>query len=298
VELGHRSPQLAYGLEDDCRKSRQAHSGVDGATVEKIATGIGIDKFLHELREELRAGEYRPSPARRKWIPKPGKPGKFRPLGIPTVKDRVVQCAVKQVLEPIFEARFWPVSYGFRPGRGSQACLEHIRVTIQSRGKPAADGYRHRSPYQWVIEGDIEACFDNIGHHPLMERVRHGVADLKVNRLIVQFLKAGVLEHVTYSPTDTGTPQGGVLSPLLANIALSVIEERYRDWVRRPESPELKSDGIRLAAIKRDKDRKAGRTVFYPVRYADDFLIFVSGRKLTLLPKSRRWQPICTKRWV
>ncbi len=84
--------------------------GIDGATVEKIATGIGVDRLLHELREELRAGEYRPSPARRKWIPKPGKPGKFRPLGIPTVKDRVVQCAVKQVLEPIFEARFWPVS--------------------------------------------------------------------------------------------------------------------------------------------------------------------------------------------
>ena len=116
-----------------------------------------------------------------------------------------------------------------------------------------------------------------------MERVRHGVADLKVNRLIVQFLKAGVLEHVTYSPTDTGTPQGGVLSPLLANIALSVIEERYRDWVCRPESPELKSDGIRLAAIRRDKDRKAGRTVFYPVRYADDFLIFMSGTEADAL---------------
>ena len=261
--------------------------GVDGATVEKIANGIGVDKFLQGLREELRSGDYRPSPARRKWIAKPGKPGKFRPLGIPTVKDRVVQCAVKQVLEPIFEARFWPVSYGFRPGRGSQACLEHIRVTIQSRGKPAADGYRHNAPYQWVIEGDIEACFDNIGHHPLMERVRHGVADLKVNRLIVQFLKAGVLEDVTYSPTDTGTPQGGVLSPLLANIALSVIEERYRDWVRRPESPELKSDGIKLAAIRREKDRRAGRTVFYPVRYADDFLIFVSGTEADALAEKQ-----------
>ena len=118
--------------------------GVDGATVEKIATGKGVGLFLHELREELRSGDYRPSPARRKWIPKPGKPGKFRPLGIPTVKDRVVQCAVKQVLEPIFEARFWPVSYGFRPGRGSQACLEHIRVTIQSRGSVAKIGGSQR----------------------------------------------------------------------------------------------------------------------------------------------------------
>jgi RNA-directed DNA polymerase len=162
--------------------------GVDGETVASIASDLGSASFLWGLREELRAGTYRPSPARRKWIAKPGKPGKFRPLGIPTVKDRVVQCAVKQILEPIFEARFWPVSYGFRPGRGSQACLEHIRLTIQSRGKPAADGRRHKAPYQWVIEGDIEACFDNIGHHPLMERVRLGVADIKVTRLIVQFL--------------------------------------------------------------------------------------------------------------
>jgi len=261
--------------------------GVDGETVASIASGIGTMEFLRKLREELRSGDYRPSPARRKWIAKPGKPGKFRPLGIPTVKDRVVQCAVKQVLEPIFEARFWPVSYGFRPGRGSQACLEHIRVTIRSRGKPAADGRRHNAPYQWVIEGDIEGCFDNIGHHPLMKRVRHGVADRKVNRLLVRFLKAGVLEDVSYSPTDTGTPQGGVLSPLLANIALGVIEERYQDWVKRPESPELKSDGIKLAAIRRDKDRRAGRPVFYPVRYADDFLIFVSGTEADALAEKQ-----------
>jgi retron-type reverse transcriptase len=129
-------------------------------------------------------------------------------------------------------------------------------VTIQSRGKPAADGYRQSAPYQWVIEGDIEACFDNIGHHPLMERVRHGVADHKVNRLIAQFLKAGVLEHVRTAPRTPARRKVACSRRMLANIALGVIEERYRDWVRRPESPELKSDGIRLAAIKRDKDRE------------------------------------------
>ena len=102
--------------------------GVDGATVEKIATGIGVDKFLQGLREELRSGDYRPSPARRKWIAKPGKPGKFRPLGIPTVKDRVVQCAVKQVLEPIFEADFQPVSYGFRPRRRAHDAIAEIQL--------------------------------------------------------------------------------------------------------------------------------------------------------------------------
>ena len=108
-------------------------SGVDGETVESIVSRLGVDAFLDGLRNELRQRSYCPSPARRVWIPKRGKPGKFRPLGIPTVADRVVQCAVKQVLEPIFEARFWHVSYGFRPGRGCHGALEHIRQTIMPR---------------------------------------------------------------------------------------------------------------------------------------------------------------------
>ena len=251
--------------------------GIDGLTVAKIAAGDGgVPLFLDELREGLRNGSYRPSPARRKWIPKPGRPGKFRPLGIPTVADRVVQCAVKNILEPIFEARFWQVSYGFRPGRGCQGALEHIRQTIRPF-KIAADGKHRDPPYQWVIEGDIEGCFDNIGHHHLMDRVRKSCADRKVNRLIVRFLKAGVLEDFVYNPTATGTPQGGVLSPLLANIALSVIEERYWRWVRLPHDPKLRTDGARRAAVRRIKERRAGRLVLYPVRYADDFVILVSG---------------------
>ncbi len=103
--------------------------GVDGETVRSIVTGRGIQIFLWEVREALRSGSYRPSPARRKWIPKRGKPGKLRPLGIPTVTDRVVQCAVKNILEPIFEARFWHVSYGFRPGRGCHGALALVAVT-------------------------------------------------------------------------------------------------------------------------------------------------------------------------
>ena len=251
--------------------------GVDGLTVAKIADGDGgVPLFLDELREALRNGSYRPSPARRKWIPKPGKPGKFRPLGIPTVADRVVQCAVKNILEPIFEARFWQVSYGFRPGRGCHGALEHIRLTIRTR-KSRTDGQLRDPPYQWVIEGDIEGCFDNLSHHHLMDRVRKSCADRKINRLIVRFLKAGVLEDIRYNPTTTGTPQGGVLSPLLANIALSAIEERYWWWVRHPHDPNIRTDGARMAATRRYRDREAGRPVFYPVRYADDFLIFVAG---------------------
>ena len=251
--------------------------GVDGLTVASIAASNGgVPLFLDEVREALRNGSYRPSPVRRKWIPKPGKPGKFRPLGIPTVADRVVQCAVKNILEPIFEARFWQVSYGFRPGRGCHAALEHIRMTIRPR-RSRTSGQMRDPPYQWVIEGDIEGCFDNLGHHHLMERVRKSVADRKVNRLIVRFLKPGVLEDFIYSPTATGTPQGGVLSPLLANIALSAIEERYWKWTRHPHDPKYRSDGARRAIRQRYKDREAGRPVFYPVRYADDFLILVSG---------------------
>ena len=254
--------------------------GVDGETVESIASLPGVSAFLDGLRDELRSGSYRPSPARRVWIPKRRKPGKFRPLGIPTVADRVVQCAVKQILEPIFEARFWHVSYGFRPGRGCHGALEHIRQTIMPRNKVEADGKRHAAPYQWVIEGDIEGCFDNIDHHLLLNRVRRAVADRKVNRLIVGFLKAGVLEDFIYNPTASGTPQGGVISPLLANIALGVIEERYGRWVNRIDDlPRRCDDGASVASKARWGDKKAGRPVFYPVRYADDFVVLVAGSR-------------------
>ena len=213
--------------------------GIDGQTVGRIRQAEGETLFLDQLRRALRSGSYRPSPCRRKLIPKPGKPGLFRPLGIPTIKDRVVQCAVKQILEPIFEAQFWHVSYGFRPGRGCHGALEHIRMTIRPRAT-AMDGKRYTMPYQWVIEGDIKGCFDHIDHHALMQRIRHRVADRRVNRLVVQFLKAGVLMEEQFIQTPTGTPQGGVLSPLLANIALSAIEERYERWVHhRSMSPAL-----------------------------------------------------------
>jgi RNA-directed DNA polymerase len=115
-------------------------------------------------------------------------------------------------LEPIFEAQFWHVSYGFRPGRGCHGALEHIRMSIRPRAK-AGDGRRRRTPYQWIIEGDIKGCFDQIDHHRLMQCVRARIGDLKVTKLIRQFLKAGVLEEGFLLPTSSGTPQGGVISP-------------------------------------------------------------------------------------
>jgi RNA-directed DNA polymerase len=134
-------------------------AGVDGITVDRIRQRTGERTFLEGIRRELRSGTYHPSPSKRKLIPKPGKPGQFRPLGIPTVKDRVIQGAVKAVLEPIFEAQFWPVSYGFRPGRSTHGALEHIRQSLQPR-KRDQDSRRHRMPYNWIIEGDIKGCLD------------------------------------------------------------------------------------------------------------------------------------------
>src|ERR1700678_1117817 len=255
-------------------------AGIDGMTVERIQEGQGSEAFLIEVRAYLRSGRYRPSPCRRKLIPKPRQPGKFRPLGIPTITDRVVQGAVKNLLEPIFEAQFWHVSYGFRPGRGCHGALEHIRLAMRPMAK-ADDGRRQRAPYQWVIEGDIRGCFDHIDHHLLMERIRARVGDLKVTRLVLQFLKAGVLEEGFLLPTAKGTPQGGVISPLLANIALSAIEERYERWVhhRRKIRAHRTSDGVKAALEARMSDRRRGLPVFFPIRYADDLVILVSGSR-------------------
>lgn len=255
--------------------------GIDGVTVARIRTGQGgVTLFMQELRSELRKEEFQPSPSRRKLIPKRGKPGKFRTLGIPTVKDRVVQSAIKQILEPIFEAQFRHVSYGFRPGRSCHGALEYIRSATTPRAKDA-HGKRRRQPYPWVIEGDIRACFDEIGHHALLTRLRQRVADRKVTRLVGQFLKAGVMTEEQFTRTSAGTPQGGILSPLLANIALSAIEERYERWVHRKPKREngAHTDPRESARRARELDRRHGRLVCLPIRYADDFVVLVSGSR-------------------
>ncbi len=253
-------------------------AGVDGMTVRRIQTGIGEQRYLERLRAELRSGAYRPSPSKRILIPKSGKPGHFRALGVPTVKDRVVQAAVKIILEPIFEAQFWRVSYGFRPGRNAHGALEHIRRSVLPHRRDR-DGRRRRLPYAWVIEGDIKGCFDNINHHLLLNRLRARVADRKTAGLVKQFLKAGVLSEDSFLRTEAGTPQGGIISPLLANIVLSAIEERYERWVEHRSKLQARRtcDGVQAANSARQRDRNAGRPVFFPVRYADDFIILVCG---------------------
>ncbi len=169
-------------------------AGVDGLTVADVAEQIGVPGFLDDIRASLKAGTFRPLPVREHTIPKPGGSGKVRRLGIPTVADRVVQAALKLVLEPIFEADFVPVSYGFRPKRRAQDAIAEIQF-YGTRG------------YEWVLDADIEACFDSIDHTALMDRVRARIKDKRVLALVKAFLKAGILTELgEHQVTDTGTP--------------------------------------------------------------------------------------------
>jgi retron-type reverse transcriptase len=157
-----RNLRLAWRRVASNRGARSA--GSDKRTVRDIQRREGPQRFLDRLGRQLRNGSYRPTPVRRVMIPKRGKPGKLRPLGVPTVKDRVVQAALLQLLEPIFEADFLPVSYGFRPRKACRDALEHIRNAIRPIGEKTAIDWP-RPPYQWVIEGDIQGCFDHVDHH-------------------------------------------------------------------------------------------------------------------------------------
>ncbi len=229
-------------------------AGVDGQTAFYISTVRGEEAFLAELRADLKARSFVPLPVRERMIPKAG--GKRRRLGIPTVRDRVVQAALKSVLEPIFEVDFKPCSYGFRPGRRAHDAIAEIHH------------FSSRS-YEWVLEGDITACFDEIDHVALMDRVRRRVGDKRVLGLVKGFLKAGVLsEDGVERDTITGTPQGGIISPLLANIALSVLDEHFAEaW---------QAWGSESARWRR---RRRGLPTYRIVRYADDFVVMVAGTR-------------------
>jgi group II intron reverse transcriptase/maturase len=203
-------PYILQSAWEMVRRNRGA-GGIDGQTLADIET-CGVQRFLDETAQAVREKTYRPVAVRRVEIPKPD--GSLRPLGIPTVRDRVVQAAAKLVLEPIFEADFEGCSFGFRPGVGQHDALAAV-------SDHASKGLR------WVVDADIERFFDTLDHQELMSALRRRIGDGEMLRLIYLWLKAGYLWEGAHHDTDHGSPQGGVLSPLLANVYLHSFDRAF-----------------------------------------------------------------------
>ena len=218
-------------------RANKGSPGIDDQSIEYIEAEIGVGAFLREIRQELHDRTYRAQAVRRCWIDKPGKSEK-RPLGIPVVKDRVVQMAAKLILEPIFETNFMKNSHGFRPGLSQHTAIDMIRRAITF------------DRFTTVIDADIKGCFTNIRHDILIRLLRRRIGDERVIRLIKAWLRVGVMDEGVYHETgDVGTPQGGVISPLLCNVYLHSFDKMFA------------ASGI------------YGKLV----RYADDFVVVMRG---------------------
>ncbi len=195
-------------------KSNNGTGGIDNIFIKDIVE-YGEDKFIKEIKDELINNNYNPKPVKRVYIPK--KDGTNRPLGIPILKDRVIQMATKIVIEPIFEADFKDNSYGFRPKRNAHQALELIRNKCNNNG-------------WWVLDADIKSYFDNINHDKLMILVEQKINDRRILKLIRKWLKVGIIEHGKYKKSELGSPQGGVISPLLSNIYLNYLDTVWEKY--------------------------------------------------------------------
>jgi len=192
-------------------KANGGAGGIDRISIADVEK-YGVEKFLQEIKKELIDGKYRPKPVRRTFIPKGN--GEERPLGIPIIKDRVVQMAVKLIIEPLYEADFLECSYGFRPKRSAHQALDRVRKDTKNKG-------------WWVVDADIKGYFNNISHDKLMLMVKQRISDRRILKMIWQWLKAGVMDNGKYAGSELGSPQGGVISPLLANIYLHYLDLKW-----------------------------------------------------------------------
>lgn len=221
-------------------KANKGAAGIDHQTLSDIEE-MGVEKFLLTCRQDLKENNYRPMPVRRQYIPK--KDGRMRPLGIPVIRDRVIQMAVKLVIEPIFEADFKDSSYGFRPKRSAKQALDRVRKACNRKGN-------------WVCDVDIQSYFDNINQEKLMKLVEMRISDKKVLKLIRKWLKAGVMEEGIITRTDLGTPQGGVISPLLSNIYLNVLDLLWEKHGKEcGELTKYADDFVIVSKTKKDADK-------------------------------------------
>lgn len=229
-------------------------AGIDGVTKKAFVSVEAQWELVEELHRELREQRFRPAPVRRIHIPKAN--GKMRPLGIATLKDRVVQMLVKMVLEPIWESDFLNCSNGFRPGRKTMDCIAALDSYINNRNK-----------YYWVIEGDIKGAFDNVQHDILLKCLAERIADRRLLNLIRRFLKAGLMEGGLFRHTELGVPQGSICSPLLANVYLHQLD---RHWWNTYGS-------LHRKAKERRRTEHKGNCAL--IRYADDWLLLTNGSK-------------------
>lgn len=233
--------------------------GSDGKTMKDDFLQKPADKVIKEVQNTF--NNYKAESIRRVFIPKPGKKEK-RPLGIPTIKDRIIQECVRSVIEPILEAQFFAHSYGFRPQRDTHMALERTKDLV------------HKTQYSWIIEGDISKFFDNVNHSILLRKLWNmGIRDRRILMIIKQMLKAGIMEETIHN--DIGTPQGGIISPLLANVYLHKFDEWVtREWEQKKTQHRYSANNNMYKALRKSSRLKPA----YLVRYADDWILITDTK--------------------